>query len=66
MMGNGFIGDYLGVRLREARQRIGTVDIKPLDELNQVMDDGENVVSDLKLIGACEQVCEGAKRVPIG
>jgi GDP-D-mannose 3', 5'-epimerase len=59
----GFIGGHLVAALREAGARVRAVDIKPLDEWYQVLDDVENVVADLKLRPECDRVCQGADRV---
>jgi nucleoside-diphosphate-sugar epimerase len=62
--GGGFIGGHLVAHLRrQGYWRIRSIDIKPLDEWYQVFDGVENVVADLKDIGACRAACEGAAEV---
>jgi GDP-D-mannose 3', 5'-epimerase len=59
----GFIGGHLVRRLRAEGRRVRAVDIKPLGEWYQVVDDAENIVADLKHREECERVCAGAGQV---
>ena len=60
----GFIGGHLVRYLKEQEfERIRAVDIKPLRAWYQRFDDVENVVADLRLREACDEVTEGARWV---
>jgi nucleoside-diphosphate-sugar epimerase len=60
----GFIGGHLVADLlRRGERRVRAVDLKPLDDWQQVHDGVQNVVADLSRREACQQVCAGASRV---
>ncbi len=62
--GGGFIGGHLVADLRrQGYWRIRSVDVKPLDEWYQILDECDNVVADLKDLEACRSACEGATTV---
>jgi GDP-D-mannose 3', 5'-epimerase len=61
--GGGFIGGHLVKALKERGDAVRSVDVKPLDEWYQVLDDVENVVADLKDLASCRQVTDGATEV---
>ena len=54
----GFIGGHLARSLLDEGHAVRCVDLKPLDQWYQVHEDAENVVADLKEIGACMAACE--------
>src|SRR5690242_11822966 len=59
----GFIGGHLVAKLRAEGVPVRAVDIKPTTQWYQRFDDVENVVADLKLREACDQVSADAHRV---
>jgi nucleoside-diphosphate-sugar epimerase len=60
----GFIGGHLVAELRRRRvEELRAVDIEPVSAWHQRFDDVENEVRDLRDIGACRQVCDGAHSV---
>jgi GDP-D-mannose 3', 5'-epimerase len=62
--GGGFIGGHLVADLvRQGRQDIRSVDIKPLDEWYQRTPGVENLQLDLSLLGASDKALEGAHTV---
>jgi nucleoside-diphosphate-sugar epimerase len=62
--GGGFIGGNMIADFRKRGfTRIRSVDIKPLDEWDQVFDDVENLSLDLKDKANCYTACEGADLV---
>jgi nucleoside-diphosphate-sugar epimerase len=62
--GGGFIGGHLVADLlRRGHKRIRSIDIKPVDQWQQVFDGVENVVADLKEKAHCVQACRGAVEV---
>ena len=62
--GGGFIGGWL-VRslLEKGHRRIRAVDIKPDTEWFQLFPEAENVVADLRDLGACRRACRDAATV---
>jgi GDP-D-mannose 3',5'-epimerase len=61
--GGGFIGGHLVAALRSRGLAVRAVDIKPLEEWQQVFDGVENVVADVALKQSCESVCVDADSV---
>ena len=62
--GGGFIGGHLVASLKDRFPgRVRSVDIKPLDQWDQVFEGVDNRVLDLRLKGACEEACEGSSEV---
>jgi len=61
--GGGFIGGHLVAHLQGEGHDVRSVDIKPIDQWYQVSDKAENVVADLKEIGACHAACDGVDDV---
>ncbi|MAF64118.1 MAG: NAD-dependent dehydratase [Planctomycetes bacterium] len=62
--GGGFIGGHLaGALLERGIGPVRSVDIKPLDEWEQVFEKAENLQLDLRLKEACERACAGAREV---
>ena len=62
--GGGFIGGHLVAELRRRGcARLRAVDIKPLDCWDQRFRNVDNVVADLRIRSACEEICRGAREV---
>ena len=61
--GGGFIGGHLVDNLLAQGRTVRSVDVKPKHEWYQIHPDAENVVSDLSLLDAARQACEGAGQV---
>jgi nucleoside-diphosphate-sugar epimerase len=62
--GGGFIGAHLVRRLlAEGAARVRAVDYVPIDQWYQVSSEAENLVLDLKLADACDEVVAGAGTV---
>ena len=61
--GGGFIGGHLVAALRRRGERVRAIDIKPPREWQQLFDDVENVVADLKRREECDRACQGARTV---
>lgn len=59
----GFIGGHLVADLRRQGRAIRAVDVKPLAEWYQALDDVENIVADLQLKAACAAACRDADTV---
>jgi nucleoside-diphosphate-sugar epimerase len=55
--GGGFIGGHLVGHLLSKGHDVRSVDVKPIDEWYQVFGDADNVVADLNLRDACDEVC---------
>ena len=55
----GFIGGHLARALLADGHRVRCVDYRPLKEWQQVHDDAQNVVADLRRRDACMAACEG-------
>jgi GDP-D-mannose 3',5'-epimerase len=53
--GGGFIGGHLVADALDDGHRVRSVDLKPLDQWDQVFDEAENMVLDLRLIEACRE-----------
>jgi len=59
--GGGFIGGHLVADLRnKGFTNLRSVDIQPISEWYQVLDDVENLVLDLKSAQSCATACAGA------
>ena len=62
--GGGFIGGHLACRLLDSgAARVRCIDIKPLEQWYQVHEAAENMILDLREIGACRAGCDGASEV---
>jgi GDP-D-mannose 3', 5'-epimerase len=60
----GFIGGHLVAKLlEEGHTNVRAVDVKPLDDWYQVFPEGENLIRDLQLAEACNEVVDGAAEV---
>ncbi len=61
--GGGFIGGWLVADLLRRGYRVKSADVKPLDQWHQVHPGAENVVLDLREIGACRAAVDGVEQV---
>src|SRR6185295_20114383 len=61
--GGGFIGGHLVRYLRGLNHEVRAVDIKPIDEWQQVHADVDNLQLDLRQDGACRQAVSGMDAV---
>jgi GDP-D-mannose 3', 5'-epimerase len=61
--GGGFIGAHLVAEFLAHGVEVRAVDVKPLEEWQQVFSDAENLVLDLSLAGACDEAVAGAASV---
>jgi GDP-D-mannose 3', 5'-epimerase len=61
--GGGFIGGHLTSVLLEEGYAVRAVDIKPVERWDQVHDEAENLVLDLRQPDACSRAVVGADRV---
>ncbi len=61
--GGGFIGGHLVKHFRDLGGEVRSVDIKPLDEWQQVFDGVDNVQLDLKDLSSCRRAVEEAADV---
>lgn len=59
----GFIGGHLVSHLLEEGFQVRGVDVKPFDEWYQVHEGAENLIRNLELRDACEEVCDGASDI---
>ena len=62
--GGGFIGGHMVADyLRRGYTNVRSVDIKPISEWQQVFEEADNVVADLKEREECIRACRGAREV---
>jgi GDP-D-mannose 3', 5'-epimerase len=61
--GGGFIGGHLVSSLLADGHRVRSIDLKPLDEWQQVIGEAENIVLDLRKVDACTEALAGADDV---
>lgn len=59
----GFIGGHLVKRLVSEGYDVIAVDIKPIEEWEQIIDGVQNIVSDLRSIDACRKTIKGVDTV---
>jgi len=61
--GGGFIGGHLVRHFLDQGHRVRSVDVKPVDQWQQVFDAAENMQADLKRLEDCQRAAEGAHEI---